>query len=141
MRKRDLQSFKKILLERREKLSDITKHPVNGELAIDTNELPDEVDLASSEGSRSFDCRLRDRNIRLLQKIDDALKRIEEGNFGICDECGESIRIARLKARPVATLCIDCKERQERMEKSQSTPPDDQFSAIFPKASQDNISE
>ena len=79
--------------------------------------IPDEMDLASSEYEKFLTVRMRGREQMLLRKIDLSLKKIEEGTYGICDECGEEISIKRLKARPVATLCIKCKEEQERKEK------------------------
>ncbi len=76
----------------------------------------DPADRATAESDRSFTLRIRDRERRLIRKIDEALKRIEDGTFGVCAECGEDIGIARLKARPVTTLCINCKSRQEEGE-------------------------
>ena len=88
------------------------------EAAFDTDDLPDEIDLASSEYTQSMVFRLRDREKFLLKKIDDALARIENGNFGICEICEEEISVKRLEARPVTTMCIRCKEEQEKQEKS-----------------------
>ena len=62
--------------------------------------------------------RIRDRERKLISKIDKALDRIEDGTFGICEECGEEITEGRLKARPVTTFCIGCKEEQEKLEKT-----------------------
>lgn len=73
----------------------------------------DPADRATMESDRTFTLRLRDRERKLIKKIQDALQRIEDGNFGICEECGEDISVARLKARPVTKLCINCKSRQE----------------------------
>jgi DnaK suppressor protein len=78
---------------------------------------PDLGDQASVECDMSFMLRLRGREQRLLKKIDEALSRIEEGTFGICDVCGEEIDINRLIARPVTTMCIHCKTEQEAEEK------------------------
>jgi len=78
---------------------------------------PDLGDQASVECDMSFMLRLRGREQRLLKKIDEALSRIEEGTFGICDICGEEIDINRLIARPVTTMCIHCKTEQEAEEK------------------------
>jgi DnaK suppressor protein len=69
------------------------------------------------ESERNFELRIRDRERKLIGKIKEALERIDDGSFGICDECGEDISAQRLKARPVTTLCIDCKKRQEKDEK------------------------
>lgn len=87
-------------------------------IAFDQEDLPDEVDLASSEEAQSMNLRLRDRERVLLRKIDKALKKIADGTYGTCEECGEPIGIKRLEARPVTDLCIQCKEEQEQMEKS-----------------------
>jgi DnaK suppressor protein len=84
---------------------------------LDADDLPDEMDLAASEGMQSFEFRLRGREKTFLQKIDRALRKIEEGDFGVCEECGEEISSKRLEARPETTLCIRCKEDQERHEK------------------------
>lgn len=78
---------------------------------------PDPTDRASLESDRNFELRIRDRERKLANKIREALERIEEGEFGVCDSCGEEIGEARLKARPVTTLCIDCKTEQERQER------------------------
>lgn len=79
----------------------------------------DPADRATAESDRSFTLLIRDRERRLITKIQDALKRIDDGEYGICEECGEDISIARLKARPVTTLCVSCKARQEEGEKIQ----------------------
>lgn len=80
----------------------------------------DPADRATAESDRAFTLRLRDRERRLIKKIKEALARIEDGSFGICDECGEDISVQRLKARPMTTLCIHCKSRQEEEETSQA---------------------
>jgi DnaK suppressor protein len=69
------------------------------------------------ESDRNFELRIRDRERKLIGKIKDALERIEDGSFGICEECGEDISEQRLKARPVTTHCIDCKTNQEKDER------------------------
>ncbi len=79
---------------------------------------PDPTDRATVESDRGFELRIRDRERKLIRKIKKALERIEDGSFGICEECGEEIGIKRLEARPVATLCIECKSRQEKEEKA-----------------------
>jgi DnaK suppressor protein len=78
---------------------------------------PDPTDRATLESERNFTLRIRDRERRLISKIKEALARIEQGTFGICEECGEDISDERLKARPVTTLCINCKKKQENEEK------------------------
>jgi len=81
--------------------------------------IPDPNDRASVESDRSFELRLRGRERKLMEKIEEALSRIEAGTYGICDECGEDIAVKRLEARPVAKFCIDCKTKQEQQEKEQ----------------------
>lgn len=76
----------------------------------------DPADRATAESDRAFTLRLRDRERKLIKKIQQAITRIEEGEFGVCVECGEEIGIARLKARPMTTLCINCKSKQEEDE-------------------------
>lgn len=76
----------------------------------------DPSDRATAESDRSFTLRIRDRERRLINKIKEALKRLDDGEYGICEECGDEIGVARLKARPVTTLCVACKARQEEGE-------------------------
>ena len=71
---------------------------------------------SSLESNRNFELRIRDRERKLVGKIDEALKRIEDGTYGMCEECEEPIGVERLKARPVTTLCIVCKEEREQSE-------------------------
>jgi DnaK suppressor protein len=81
--------------------------------------IPDPNDRASVESDRSFELRLRGRERKLMEKIEEALSRIDAGTYGVCDECGEDIAVKRLEARPVAKYCIDCKTKQEQQEKEQ----------------------
>jgi DnaK suppressor protein len=97
-----------LLEEANKTVSDMTNHNGN---------LPDPTDRASLESDRNFTLRIRDRERKLIGKIKEALERIETGTYGICEFCGEEISEARLKARPVTTLCIDCKTKQEQEEK------------------------
>ena len=87
------------------------------EMTADNTNFPDPNDRATQESDRTFELRIRDRERRLINKIKEALERIDDGTFGICEMCGEDISAARLKARPVTTLCIDCKIEQEKKEK------------------------
>ena len=89
----------------------------NGEVFVDKDSIKDVVDAASDELDKAFVMRIRDRELKLIKKIDEALKRIEDGSYGICEECGCDIEEKRLSARPVATMCIACKEEQEEHEK------------------------
>jgi len=82
---------------------------------------PDLGDQATAEIDRNFMLRLRGRERKLLKKIEDAIDRINHGIFGICDRCGEQIAIRRLEARPVTTMCIECKIQQEEEEKMRET--------------------
>ncbi len=116
--KKDLARFKKKLLESRRQLLKSARKTLAEETILDTDDLPDEIDLASSEYAQSMVFRLRDREKHLLGKIEQAIDRIDDGSFGICESCGESITLKRLEARPVTTLCIRCKEEQEKVEKS-----------------------
>lgn len=112
MKQKDIEYFQTLLtkmLEEAQQKGDSTLEDMT-----DSNEsFADPADRASAESDRSFTLRLRDRERRLIRKIQDAIQRIEDGTFGICEECGEEIGIDRLKARPVTTLCINCKSRQE----------------------------
>ena len=108
----------------RKKLADEIDQLVLNEAAMmvsvqDYSEVhPDILDRAVHEGQRAFAFRIRERERFLIRKIKDALRRIEEGTYGICEECGEDIPIARLKARPVTNYCLDCKTRMEAQERS-----------------------
>jgi DnaK suppressor protein len=117
MKKTELKRFKKILEEKRAALVANAQGMNLESMMLDTNDLPDEMDLASSEGLQSFQFRLRGREKTFLEKIDRALQKIEGGEFGVCEECNEEISVKRLEARPETTLCIRCKEDQERQEK------------------------
>jgi DnaK suppressor protein len=88
------------------------------EMNDQTTNIPDPNDRATVESGRSFELRIRDRERKLLSKIEDAINRIDEGEFGICEDCGEEIGLKRLEARPVTTFCIDCKTLQETSEKA-----------------------
>lgn len=117
MTKAQLKKFKSLLEIKREEILKRAKQTLNDDMTLDTNDLPDEMDLASSEYLQSFTFRLRGREKHFLDKIERALQKIEEGAFGACEECGEEISVKRLEARPETTLCIRCKEDQERAER------------------------
>ena len=117
MNKKDLKRFKTMLEESKRQLLASARTTLSEESSFDTNELPDEIDQASSEYQQSMIFRLRDREKFLLAKIDKALQRIENGTFGVCEKCEEEISVKRLEARPVTTLCIDCKSLQEAEER------------------------
>jgi len=86
-------------------------------LQDENNPLPDIADRATTETNRSLELRTRDRQRKLISKIDEALKRIEDGSYGYCEDTGEPISLRRLDARPIATLSIEAQERHERREK------------------------
>ena len=86
-------------------------------LQADSHNHPDYADRASSETDRSIELRARDRQRKLISKINAALKRIDEGTYGYCEETGEPISLKRLDARPIATLSIEAQERHERRER------------------------
>lgn len=118
MEKETLEKFRKQLIAKKDEilseagktLSDMTDQNAN---------IPDPNDRATVESGRSFELRIRDRERKLLTKIEEAIQRIEDGEYGICEDCGCEIGMKRLEARPVTTLCIDCKTVQENKEKSQ----------------------
>jgi DnaK suppressor protein len=117
--KKELKKFQELLEEKRKAVLDRALEMLSVEnMALDTNDLPDEMDLASSEYLQSFEFRLRGREKSLLTKLDLALKKITDGTFGICEICEEPIGKKRLEARPETTLCIKCKEDQEREERT-----------------------
>ncbi|MDY6909024.1 MAG: RNA polymerase-binding protein DksA [Thermodesulfobacteriota bacterium] len=109
--------FKEVLEGRLAELLSEAEKTVTGMTDMEDN-FPDPTDRASLESDRNFMLRIRDRERKLIIKIREALQRIEDGTFGICEACGDDISIERLKARPVTTLCIDCKRRQEAVEQA-----------------------
>src|ERR1041385_1755289 len=118
LKKKKCKLLKYFFLEKKNEMLKNAKKTLSEDMTLDVNEMPDEMDLASSEYLQSFTFRLRGREKTFLKKIDHALAKIDEGTFGICEECEEPISIKRLEARPETTLCIRCKEDQERMEKA-----------------------
>lgn len=118
----ELQTIRDVLLADRERMlrSAVDER---GELRDrERADVGDSLDESLEESIASTQLRLRDREKWLLEKIEQALTRIQEGTFGLCEECEEEIGFARLKARPVANLCIDCKETEERNEKTRLDP-------------------
>lgn len=117
MDREQLELFRaQLLLKKEEILTDAGKTLT--EMTDQTTNVPDPNDRATLESGRSFELRIRDRERKLLSKIDEAIARIDDGSYGICEDCGEEIGQKRLEARPVTTLCIDCKTLQETREKS-----------------------
>ena len=119
MKQHDLAAFKKLLDERRQELMTEAVGTMHGMgLVGDSREtFPDPTDRASLEGNRNLTLRIRDRERKLITKIDEALGRIADGSYGVCEDCGGAIGVERLRARPVTTLCIACKSEQEASER------------------------
>ncbi|MEK6201611.1 MAG: RNA polymerase-binding protein DksA [Desulfobulbaceae bacterium] len=116
MDQKELDRFRKLLKDKREEIL-IEAERTLTELTDQSGNIPDPNDRASAEADRSFELRIRDRERKLLPKIEAALERIQDGSFGECEGCGEEIGMKRLEARPVTSLCIDCKTLQEKKEK------------------------
>ena len=113
-----MKKFQSLLEEKRRVVVERAQKTLTEDMTLDPNDLPDEMDLASSEYFQSFEFRLRGREKTHLAKINLALHKIEEGTFGVCESCEEPIGKKRLEARPETGLCIQCKENQERDEKA-----------------------
>ena len=118
LNKKELKRFQEMLEEKRKVVVERARQMLSEGMVLDANDLPDEMDLASSEYIQSFEFRLRGREKSLLSKLDLALKKIDDGTFGICEICDEPIGKKRLEARPETSLCIKCKEDQEREERT-----------------------
>jgi DnaK suppressor protein len=116
MDQKKLDEFRQILQAQLDELLREAGKTVS-EMTDEKTNFPDPTDRASLESDRNFELRIRDRERKLIMKIREALERIENGEFGICENCEEEIGEARLRARPVTTLCIECKTEQERQEK------------------------
>jgi DnaK suppressor protein len=113
------EEFRAILLKERERILNESLKTVNGMNKKDSG-FPDPLDRASMESDRNFQLRVRDRERKLLKKIDEAIMRLENGTYGICEICGAEIEYERLKVRPVTTMCIECKNEQEEEEKKRA---------------------
>lgn len=113
-----IEALRQTLLSRRHKILRAEEDSIEHERETSEDRHPDELDLATAEWDRTIGQRMRGRDTALLKKIDKALALIAEGTYGECDSCGNYIGYKRLSARPEATLCIECKEEQERVEKN-----------------------
>lgn len=118
LNKKELKRFQEMLEEKRKVVVERARQMLSEGMFLDANDLHDEMDIASSEYIQSFEFRLRGREKSLLSKLDLALKKIDDGTFGICEVCDEPIGKKRLEARPETSLCIKCKEDQEREERT-----------------------
>ena len=111
MTKVQLKKFRDMLEARRQEIIKRAQQTLDEDMALDANDLPDEMDLASSEYLQSFQFRLRGREKAFLDKIQKAIDKIDKGTFGVCDDCGRPIALERLRARPIARTCIECAGR------------------------------
>ena len=116
MNERQLEYFKQKLLNWKEDILRESRETLS-HLQTETENHPDLADRASSETDRALELRTRDRQRKLISKIDEALRRLEDGSYGFCEETGEPIGLARLEARPIATLSLEAQERHERRER------------------------
>lgn len=116
MKKKDIEFFRNLLLSWREDLIRQAGGTV-ASLKDSRVQFSDPLDQATYEASQNFMLRIKDRESRLIRKIDDALSRLQNGTYGICEMCEEEISAERLKARPVTTFCIRCKTKMEAAEK------------------------
>ncbi|HPC73296.1 MAG TPA: RNA polymerase-binding protein DksA [Syntrophales bacterium] len=116
MKPEKIKYFRKLLNQKINELLTEAGKTVS-EMTDEKENFPDPNDRASLESDRNFELRIRDRERKLIGKMQEALKRIDEGTFGICEKCGGPISEKRLMARPVTTHCIDCKTREEKLEK------------------------
>jgi len=116
MNERQLEYFKQKLQAWKEEILRESRETVS-HLQAETENHADLADRASSETDRALELRTRDRQRKLISKIDQALRRVEDGSYGYCEETGEPIGLARLDARPTATLSLEAQERHERRER------------------------
>ena len=119
MSKRQLHFFRRRIERMREEIEQGVERTV-ANMQEDASAIPDDNDRASKESEFAVELRERDRDRRLLGKISRALGAIDDGSFGYCEECGDPVGVARLLARPVASLCIECKDLQERLEQNRT---------------------
>ena len=116
MNERQLEYFRRKLTNWKNELLEGSRDTIEG-LQDSTRAIPDVADRASEETDRALELRTRDRQRKLVAKIDSALRRIEEGDYGYCEVTGEPISLKRLDARPIATMSLEAQERHERREK------------------------
>ena len=109
--------FRQILFNWKDELLKESSQTLNNLQSVENSAKPDLTDRASEEIDRTFELRTRDRERKLINKINEALKKIDNGNYGYCEETGDPIEIKRLEARPVATLSLEAQEMHEKKEK------------------------
>lgn len=115
-----LEEFRTLLTNEKRKLLEKAEDTLENEIELADEDMADDLDLASALTDQNLSLRLRGRERSLMDKIDLALERIDNEEFGECVVCGEDIGLKRLRARPVTTMCISCKEEQERREQMYS---------------------
>lgn len=116
MNERQIEYFRRKLLNWKAELMSDSRDTIEG-MKDSTRNIPDMADRASEETDRALELRTRDRQRKLVAKIDSALRRIDEGEYGYCSETGEPISLKRLDARPIATMSLEAQERHERRER------------------------
>jgi DnaK suppressor protein len=116
MKPEKLEMFKGLLTQRIDNLLGEAYKTVT-DMTDEKENFPDPNDRASLESDRNFELRIRDRERKLIRKLQEAIQRIDNGTFGVCERCGGPISEKRLIARPVTTLCIECKTKEEKLEK------------------------
>jgi DnaK suppressor protein len=114
---KSLEKIRKDLLEKKKMILAGANEAISSKLGAHNENLPELGDQASVETNSNFLLRLKNREKKLLTKIDQALERIDKGRYGLCEECDQKIGLKRLQARPVTTMCIECKTDQEEREK------------------------
>ncbi|MFW5967723.1 MAG: TraR/DksA family transcriptional regulator [Persicimonas sp.] len=117
MDREQLEEFRQLLIDEKRQLIRKAVHTLENEIELSKEDMADEADLASVLTDQSLSLRLRGRERSLMDKIDLAIERIDAGEFGECVMCEEEISLKRLRARPVTTMCIACKEDEERRER------------------------
>lgn len=121
MDKEKLERFRILLNGKLEELINGAGKAVTGMSESKDENFPDPTDRAAHETDRNFLLRVKDRERRLISKVNEAIKRIDDGTFGVCELCGEEISEKRLEVRPVTTCCIDCKKEEEEQEKGRGS--------------------
>ena len=132
----NLKRFRALLIEDRSRILTNAASTLKNEIEISKDDMTDDNDLASALSGQNLALRLRDRERGLLRKINGALKRIDSGEYGYCDVCGDEISDRRLEARPVTTMCYECKETSELEERSFASPTWDERTRANPPAPQ-----
>ncbi|MBY0370571.1 TraR/DksA family transcriptional regulator [bacterium] len=118
MKKKDLSKFSEILNNEKARILNHNEKNKNQDLTVSPDDLADEVDQATADLNQSVTLRLRDRERSVLVKIEEALAKIEEGTYGVCESCEEAIEVKRLEAQPMTELCVSCKEAEEQQQKA-----------------------